>query len=41
MGVKGACPLGPPPPPGERGEEFAHFHASSKKLEGISTEPKI
>ena len=39
MGVKGACPLGLPPPLGERGGHPRNFHASLKKLEGISTEP--
>ena len=40
MGVKGACPLGLPPPLGERGGHPRNFHASLKKLEGISTEPE-
>jgi hypothetical protein len=30
MGVKGACPLGLPPPLGERGGHPHNFHASSK-----------
>ena len=29
-GVKGACPLGLPPPLGERGGHPHNFHASSK-----------
>ena len=39
MGVKGACPLMLPPPLRERGGHPRNFHASEKKLEGISTEP--
>jgi hypothetical protein len=40
MGVKGACPLGLPPPLGERGGHPHNFHVSLKKLERISTDPK-
>ena len=32
MGVKGASPLGLPPPLGERGGHPRNFHASLKKL---------
>jgi hypothetical protein len=35
MGVKGACPLGLPPPLGERGGHPPNFHATSKNTEGI------
>ena len=38
MGVKGACPLGLPPPLGERGGHPRNFHASYKKVEGVSHE---
>ena len=41
MGVKGACLPGLPPPLGERGGHPRNFHASSKKLEGISAEPNL
>ena len=33
LGVKGACPLGLPPPLGERGGHPRNFHASLKKRE--------
>ena len=35
MGVKGACPLGLPPPLGERGGHPRNFHASSKNSRGF------
>ncbi len=38
MGVKGACPLGLPPPLGEGGGHPRNSHAQLKKIEGISTE---
>ena len=41
MGVKGACPLGLPPPLGERGGHPRNFHASSRKLEGHFYRTKI
>ena len=34
-GVKGACPLGLPPPLGERGGHPRNFHTSSKNMRGF------
>ena len=39
MGVKGACPLGLPPPLGERGGHPRNFHRQLKTLKGITIEP--
>jgi hypothetical protein len=36
MGIKGACPLGLPPPLGERGGHHRNFHGSVKNSDGIS-----
>ena len=39
MGVKGACPLGLPPPLGERGGHPRNFHANSKNARGLLQSP--
>ena len=39
MGVKGACPLGLPPPLGERGGHPRNYHANSKNARGLLQSP--
>ena len=41
IGVKGACPLGLPPPLGERGGHPRNFHAISKNPRGFPQSQKF